>query len=161
MGKIVGGGLPAAAFGGSAALMEQIAPSGEVYQAGTLSGNPLAVAAGRATLALLDEQAYLGLSDTTRALAEGLREAAGDRPVSVTSTTGLVTVFFAAEPPVDYAGAAACDTEAYGAWCRALLARGVYPPASQFEAWFPSTVHTSEHIVRTIEAATAAFAEIS
>jgi glutamate-1-semialdehyde 2,1-aminomutase len=161
MGKIVGGGLPAAAFGGSAALMELIAPVGDVYQAGTLSGNPLAVAAGRATLALLDEQAYLELSDTTRALAEGLREAAGDRPISVTATTGLVTVFFAAEAPVDYAGAAACDTEAYGAWCRALLARGVYPPASQFEAWFPSTAHTSEHIVRTLEAATAAFAEIS
>ena len=71
-----------------------------------------------------DEQAYLELSDTTRALAVGLREAAGDRPVSVTATTGLVTVFFAAEAPVDYAGAAACDTEAYGAWCRALLARG-------------------------------------
>ena len=152
MGKILGGGLPAAAFGGSVALMERIAPAGDVYQAGTLSGNPLAVAAGRAALALLDEQAYLDLNDTTHALAEGLREAAGDRPVSVTSTTGLVTVFFAAEPPTDYAGAAACDAELYGAWCRALLARGVYPPASQFEAWFPSTAHTSEHIARTVEA---------
>jgi glutamate-1-semialdehyde 2,1-aminomutase len=161
MGKIIGGGLPAAAFGGSAALMERVAPAGDVYQAGTLSGNPLAVAAGRASLALLDEQAYLDLSDTTRALAEGLREAAGDRPVSVTSTTGLVTVFFAAEPPTDYAGAMACDADLYGAWCRALLARGVYPPASQFEAWFPSTAHTGEHIARTIEAAAAAFAEVS
>ncbi len=161
MGKILGGGLPAAAFGGPAALMELIAPAGDVYQAGTLSGNPLAVAAGSATLALLDEQAYLGLSDTTHALADGLREAAGDRPVSVTSTTGLVTVFFAPEAPVDYAGAAACDTDAYGTWCRALLARGVYPPPSQFEAWFPSTVHTSDHIARTVEAAAAAFAEIA
>ena len=160
MGKILGGGLPAAAFGGSVALMERIAPAGDVYQAGTLSGNPLAVAAGRAALALLDEQAYLDLNDTTHALAEGLREAAGDRPVSVTSTTGLVTVFFAAEPPTDYAGAAACDGELYGAWCRALLARGVYPPASQFEAWFPSTAHTSDHIARTVEAAAAAFAEV-
>ncbi|MDA0162037.1 glutamate-1-semialdehyde 2,1-aminomutase [Solirubrobacter ginsenosidimutans] len=159
MGKILGGGLPAAAFGGSAALMERIAPAGDVYQAGTLSGNPLAVAAGRATLALLDEQAYMTLSDTTRALADGLREAAGDRPVSVTSTTGLVTVFFAAEAPTDYAGAVACDSEAYGTWCRALLARGVYPPASQFEAWFPSLAHSSEHITRTVEAAAAAFAE--
>ena len=149
MGKILGGGLPAAAFGGSLGLMERIAPAGDVYQAGTLSGNPLAVAAGRATLELLDEQAYLSLQDTTRALAEGLREAAGDRPVSVTATAGLLTVFFAPEPPVDYDGAAACDTEAYGAWCRALLARGVYPPASQFEAWFPSTAHTPEHVVRT------------
>ena len=161
MGKILGGGLPAAAFGGPVSLMERIAPAGDVYQAGTLSGNPLAVAAGRATLGLLDEQAYLDLSDTTHALADGLREAAGDRPVSVTVTSGLLTVFFAAEPPVDYAGAAACDGEAYGAWCRALLARGVYPPASQFEAWFPSTAHTGEHIVRTVEAAAAAFAEVS
>jgi len=161
MGKILGGGLPAAAFGGPAALLERVAPAGDVYQAGTLSGNPLAVAAGLATLQLLDEEAYLALSDTTRALADGLREAAGDRPVSVTSTTGLVTVFFAPEPPTDYAGAAACDTEAYGAWCRALLARGVYPPASQFEAWFPSTAHTSEHITRTLEAASAAFEEVA
>ena len=159
MGKILGGGLPAAAFGGPLALMERIAPAGDVYEAGTLSGNPLAVAAGRAALQLLDEQAYLALSDTTHALADGLREAAGERPVSVTSTTGLVTVFFAQEPPADYAGAAACDTDAYGVWCRALLARGVYPPASQFEAWFPSLAHTSEHIARTVEAAAAAFAE--
>src|SRR4051812_13133916 len=161
MGKILGGGLPAAAFGGPLALMERIAPAGDVYQAGTLSGNPLAVAAGRAALALLDEQAYLALSDTTHALADGLREAAGERPVSVTATTGLVTVFFAAEPPRDYAGAAACDTEAYGTWCRALLARGVYPPPSQFEAWFPSLAHTPEHIARTVEAAAAAFSEVS
>ncbi|WP_028057327.1 glutamate-1-semialdehyde 2,1-aminomutase [Candidatus Solirubrobacter pratensis] len=161
MGKVIGGGLPAAAFGGPAALMERIAPAGDVYQAGTLSGNPLAVAAGRAALGLLDEQAYLRLSGTTRALADGLREAAGDRPVSVVSTTGLLTVFFAPEPPRDYAGAVACDTEAYGAWCRALLARGVYPPPSQFEAWFPSTAHTPEHIARTVEAAAAAFAEVA
>jgi glutamate-1-semialdehyde 2,1-aminomutase len=161
MGKILGGGLPAAAFGGSVALMERIAPAGDVYQAGTLSGNPLAVAAGRATLELLDEQAYLSLSDATHMLADGLREAAGDRPVSVAVTSGLLTVFFAPDPPVDYAGAAACDADAYGAWCRALLARGVYPPASQFEAWFPSTAHTAEHVARTIEAAAAAFAEVS
>ena len=161
MGKILGGGLPAAAFGGPVALMERIAPAGDVYQAGTLSGNPLAVAAGRTALSLLDEQAYMALSDTTHALADGLREAAGDRPVSVVSTTGLVTVFFAEAPPRDYAGALDCDTEAYGAWCRALLARGVYPPPSQFEAWFPSTAHTQEHIARTVEAATAAFAEVA
>src|SRR3954462_15495052 len=109
MGKVLGGGLPAAAFGGPLALMEGVAPAGDVYQAGTLSGNPLAVAAGRAALELLDEQAYLALSDTTHALADGLREAAGDRPVSVTATTGLLTVFFAHEPPTDYDGTAACD----------------------------------------------------
>jgi glutamate-1-semialdehyde 2,1-aminomutase len=160
MGKVIGGGLPAAAYGGPVALMERIAPAGDVYQAGTLSGNPLAVAAGRATLERLDETAYMQLSDTTQALADGLRDAAGDRPVSVTSTAGLLTVFFAAEPPRDYAEAAACDTDAYGAWCRALLARGVYPPPSQFEAWFPSLAHTPDHVARTVEAAAAAFAEV-
>jgi glutamate-1-semialdehyde 2,1-aminomutase len=160
MGKVIGGGLPAAAYGGPVALLERIAPAGDVYQAGTLSGNPLAVAAGRATLAELDESAYLQLAATTTALADGLREAAGDRPVSVVSAPGLLTVFFSEEPPRDYAGAAACDTEAHGAWCRALLARGVYPPPSQFEAWFPSLAHTPEHVARTIEAAAAAFAEV-
>ena len=164
LGKVLGGGLPAAAYGGGAALLNRIAPAGDVYQAGTLSGNPLAVAAGRTTLELLDEEAYLALSGTTAALADGLREAAGDRvgeTVSVVHTTGLLTVFFAAEPPRDYAAAAACDTEAYGAWCRALLARGVYAPPSQFEAWFPSLAHTGEHVARTVEAAAAAFAEVA
>jgi glutamate-1-semialdehyde 2,1-aminomutase len=160
MGKVLGGGLPAAAYGGPRELMERVAPAGDVYQAGTLSGNPLAVAAGRATLALLGEEAYLRLSATTEALAAGLREAAGDLPVQVVTAPGLLTVFFSAEPVRDYAGAQACDLEAYGAWCRALLARGVYPPPSQFEAWFPSLAHTAEHVDRTVEAAAAAFREV-
>jgi glutamate-1-semialdehyde 2,1-aminomutase len=160
MGKVIGGGLPAAAYGGPRELMELVAPAGSVYQAGTLSGNPLAVAAGIATLGMLGEEAYLALSETTLALAEGLREVAGSRPVQVAHTTGLVTVFFSEQPVRDYADARACDTDAYGAWCRALLARGVYPPPSQFEAWFPSLAHTSDHVTRTIEAAAAAFDEI-
>jgi glutamate-1-semialdehyde 2,1-aminomutase len=163
MGKIIGGGLPAAAFGGARALMERVAPAGDVYQAGTLSGNPLAVAAGLQTLRMLDEQAYLRLAATTDALATGLAAAAAGHPVQVVAVPGLLTVFFTGreEPVVDYAGAQACDAEAYGAWCRALLARGVYPPPSQFEAWFPSTAHTGEHLERTLEAAAAAFAEIA
>src|SRR4051812_37024741 len=161
LGKVIGGGLPAAAYGGPRELMARIAPAGDVYQAGTLSGTPVAVAAGRATLELLDESAYARLSGTTQALAEGLREAAGDRPVQVQCVRGLVTVFFSAEPVRDYAGARACDTEAYGAWCRALLARGVYPPPSQFEAWFPSLAHGAEHVERTVEVAAAAFSEIA
>ncbi|MBJ7521293.1 MAG: glutamate-1-semialdehyde 2,1-aminomutase [Solirubrobacteraceae bacterium] len=160
MGKVIGGGLPAAAYGGSRELMERIAPAGDVYQAGTLSGNPLAVAAGLATLRQLDEAAYLRLTATTEALANGLAEAAGDHPVQVVSTTGLVTLFFRDTPVIDYEDAKDCDTEAYGAWCRALLARGVYPPPSQFEAWFPSLAHTPEHVSRTVEAATAAFAAL-
>ena len=109
---------------------------------------------------MLDEAAYAALARTTEALARGLQEAAGDRPVRVVSVPGLVTPFFSAEPVHDYAGAQACDLEAYGAWCRALLARGVYPPPSQFEAWFPSLAHTPEHVERTVEAAAAAFADV-
>jgi glutamate-1-semialdehyde 2,1-aminomutase len=163
MGKVIGGGLPAAAYGGSVELMERIAPAGDVYQAGTLSGNPLAVAAGRTALELLDDPAYLRLADTTRALAEGLAAAARQHgvPVQVAHTCGLFTVFFSETPVTDYAGAQACDTEGYAAWCRALLARGVYPPPSQFEAWFPSLAHTEEHVARTLEAAAAAFGEVA
>ena len=161
MGKVLGGGLPAAAYGGSRELMERVAPAGDVYQAGTLSGNPLAVAAGLATLRNLDAAAYERLAATTERLASGLREAAGERPVVVSSVPGLLTVFFSSEAPRDFEGASACDAEAYGRFCRALLERGVYPPASQFEAWFPSTAHTSDHIARTVEAAAAAFAEVA
>lgn len=160
MGKVLGGGLPAAAFGGPRALMERVAPSGDVYQAGTLSGNPLAVAAGLETLAMLDEEAYLRLAATTQALATGLREVAAGRPVQVAWVPGLLTVFFTDRPVRDYVDARACDTVAYGEWCRALLARGVYAPASQFEAWFPSLAHGPEHVDRTLKAAAAAFAEV-
>jgi glutamate-1-semialdehyde 2,1-aminomutase len=160
MGKVVGGGLPAAAFGGRRELMERIAPAGDVYQAGTLSGNPLAVAAGLAALRKLDAGAYERLARTTDELARGLRQAAGGQPVQVVGVTGLVTVFFSAEPVRDYAGARACDLDAHAAWCRELLARGVYPPPSQFEAWFPSLVHGPEHVERTIGAAAGAFAAL-
>jgi glutamate-1-semialdehyde 2,1-aminomutase len=165
MGKIIGGGLPAAAYGGSRELMERIAPAGDVYQAGTLSGNPLAVAAALATLRRLDDAAYGQLAVRTEELQQGLAEAAasagGGRPVQIQSVPGLLTVFFTDRPVHDFAGAAACDTDAYGAWCRALLARGVYPPASQFEAWFPSLAHTTVDVDRTVEAAAEAFAEIA
>ena len=162
MGKIVGGGLPAAAYGGRRDLMERIAPAGDVYQAGTLSGNPLAVAAALATLSHLNDAAYERLTATTEQLATGLRAAAkgADRAVQVQSLPGLLTVFFSEQPVTNYGEAASCDTEAYGAWCRALLARGVYPPPSQFEAWFPSLAHTSGDVQRTIEAAADAFAEV-
>ena len=160
MGKILGGGLPAAAVGGRAELMRMLAPSGDVYQAGTLAGNPLAVAAGLATLELLDEPDYLRLATTTDALAEGLREAAGDYPIKVASVPGLLTVFFSDRPVGSFEDARECDVEAYGQWCRELLSRGVYPPASQFEAWFPSLAHTPEHVERTLEAAAAAFSNL-
>jgi glutamate-1-semialdehyde 2,1-aminomutase len=161
LGKVLGGGLPAAAVGGPRALLEQLAPVGEVYQAGTLSGNPLAVAAGLATLALLDEEAYATLEARTRRLAEGLREAAGMRPVSVSWLPGLLTVFFADTVPRDLEDAKRCDLDAYGAFCRALLERGVYPPPSQFEAWFPSLAHGEGEIERTLDAAHAAFGALA
>ena len=159
LGKILGGGLPAAAYAGPASLMERIAPAGDVYQAGTLSGNPLATAAGLATLRLLDAAAYERLDATTRALAEGLERLAEGRPVSVASTTGLVTVFFRDEPPRDLAGAKACDAERYGRFCRAMLELGIYLPPSQFEAWFPSLAHTPDEVERTLAAAEDALAE--
>jgi glutamate-1-semialdehyde 2,1-aminomutase len=173
MGKVLGGGLPAGAVGGRAELMNMLAPAGEVYQAGTLSGNPLAVAAGLQTLELLDESAYTRLSATTERLAAGLREAAasavgGGYPVHIVSVPGLLTVFFTdaiptaeGSPIAEFADARACDLDAHGRWCRELLARGVYPPPSQFEAWFPSLAHTPEQIERTIEAAAAAFAVLA
>jgi glutamate-1-semialdehyde 2,1-aminomutase len=160
MGKILGGGLPAAAVGGRAELMRLLAPAGEVYQAGTLSGNPLAIAAGLATLALLDEPAYLRLAAVTQRLAEGLYEAAVGYPIQVVSVPGLLTVFFSDGPIRSFEDARKCDLQAHAAWCRELLSRGVYAPPSQFEAWFPSLAHTPEHIERTVAAATAAFAEL-
>jgi glutamate-1-semialdehyde 2,1-aminomutase len=158
MGKVIGGGLPAAAYGGRRDLLSRVAPAGDVYQAGTLSGNPLAVAAGLATLDQLDSRAYDRLGVLTEALASGLREAAGDRPVQISWVPGLVTPFFSAEPVRDFAGAAACDHDAYGRFCRELLDRGVYPPASQYEAWFVSLVHDEPAIERTCTAAADAFA---
>lgn len=156
LGKIVGGGLPAAAFGGSRELMEHLAPVGDVYQAGTLAGSPLAVAAGLAAVRLLDDSAYLRLASTTSALANGLRELVGDRPVEVQSVTGLLTLFFSDGPVTDYAAAQACDHERYGTFCRNLLARGVYAPPSQYEAWFPSLAHSTEQVELTLDAVGAA-----
>ena len=162
LGKVIGGGLPAAAYAGRRDLMERIAPAGDVYQAGTLSGNPLATAAGLATLRLLDEDAYARLDGTTAELAAGLEDAAREAGVSasVASTTGLVTLFFAPEPPRNYGEAQACDTGAYAAFCRGMLDRGVYLPPSQFEAWFPSLAHTGAHVDQTLSAAREALAEL-
>jgi len=157
MGKVLGGGLPAAAYGGRRELMERVAPAGDVYQAGTLSGNPLATAAGLATLRELGSSAYERLGKLTDRLATGLHEAAGDRPIQVSSVRGLVTPFFTADPVRNFDGASACDLDAYGRFCRALLDRGVYAPASQFEAWFVSLAHDGAAIDRTVEAAAEAF----
>jgi glutamate-1-semialdehyde 2,1-aminomutase len=150
---VLGGGLPAAAFGGQRETMERIAPAGDVYQAGTLSGNPLAVAAGLATLSELDAPTYERLAELTDRLATGLRELTADRQLQVAAAPGLLTLFFSAEPVADFAGAAACDLDAHARFCRAMLERGIYPPPSQFEAWFVSLAHDEATVDRTLEAA--------
>jgi glutamate-1-semialdehyde 2,1-aminomutase len=163
MGKVIGGGLPAAAYGGRRELMEAIAPAGDVYQAGTLSGNPLATAAAIATLRQLTDAAYHKLAASTDALARGLAAAAADNgvPLTVQSAPGLVTPFFTGHPVSDYDGAKASDPDAYAVFARALLERGVYPPPSQFEAWFPSLAHTEADIEQTVQAAHEAFAQVA
>ena len=162
MGKIVGGGLPAAAYAGSAELMNRIAPAGDVYQAGTLSGNPLAMAAGLATLAKLDASAYERLATTTGTLAQGLRDAAAaaGTTVTVVEVCGLLTVFFAERAPAHYTEARRCDMDAHAAFCRSLLEHGIYAPPSQYEAWFPSLAHDDAAIERTLAAAAVAFAAV-
>jgi glutamate-1-semialdehyde 2,1-aminomutase len=159
MGKVIGGGLPAAAYGGPRERMERIAPAGDVYQAGTLSGNPLAVAAGLATLEQLDVAAYQWLGELTDRLARGFERLAADRPLQVASAPGLVTLFFSPVPVVDFATATASDTEAHARFCRALLERGVYPPPAQYEAWFVSLAHDETTIDQTLEAAAEALDE--
>jgi glutamate-1-semialdehyde 2,1-aminomutase len=148
LGKIVGGGLPAAAFGGRADLMERLAPVGDVYQAGTLAGNPLATAAGISVLRRLrDEAVYAELERL------GARLQAGLEPFgTVQRVGGMLTLFCHEGPIASYEDAAACDTERFGALFRHLLAAGVYLPPSQFECLFPSVAHTDEDVDRTVEA---------
>jgi glutamate-1-semialdehyde 2,1-aminomutase len=153
LGKILGGGLPAAAFAGPRRLMERVAPAGDVYQAGTLSGNPLAAAAGLATLRQLDAPAYERLGGLTERLRAGLAILAEEHALQVASAPGLLTLFFSPEPVTDFTAAAACDLEAHARFCRGMLAHGVYPPPSQFEAWFVSLAHDEATIDRTLEAA--------
>jgi glutamate-1-semialdehyde 2,1-aminomutase len=153
LGKVIGGGLPAAAFAGPRELLERIAPAGDVYQAGTLSGNPLATAAGLATLRALDDSAYERLAVLTERLAAGLASLADGRPLQVATAPGLLTLFFSEAPVTDFAMAAASDLEAHARFCRAMLERGIYPPPSQFEAWFVSLAHDEATIDRTLEAA--------
>jgi glutamate-1-semialdehyde 2,1-aminomutase len=159
LGKVLGGGLPAAAFGGPRETMDRVAPAGDVYQAGTLSGNPLAVAAGLATVRRLDASAYEHLGSLTDRLAAGFATLAEKRPLQVASVPGLVTLFFSAGAVTDFAGASACDLEAHARFCRAMLERGVYLPPSQFEAWFVSLAHDEATVERTLEAAAGALGE--
>jgi glutamate-1-semialdehyde 2,1-aminomutase len=157
-GKVIGGGLPLAAVGGRADVMDELAPAGAVYQAGTLSGNPLATAAGLAALGLLDGGAYEALEKKATAFATGVEDAVADAglPVQVPRAATLVGVFFTEEPVRDYDDARAADARAYAGFFHGLLDAGVYLAPSGFEAIFPSLAHTDGDLERTIDAAAGA-----
>ncbi len=160
LGKIVGGGLPVGVYGGRADVMEQVAPLGGIYQAGTLSGNPLAMAAGIETLTLLQAPGfYTDLEAKGKRLAEGLGQAAAAArlPVQTNRVGSMLTGFFSGSLVTDYASAKRADTQRYGSFFRAMLARGVSLAPSQFEAAFVSSAHTDEDLIATVAAAREAF----
>ena len=162
LGKIIGGGLPVGAYGGRADLMALVAPAGPVYQAGTLSGNPLAMAAGLWALEELSPRLYKHLAKLGAALAAGLAEAAraAGVPLQVNAFGSLLTPFFTNRPVRDYQSALAADTAAYARFFRGMLARGIYLPPSQFEAWFISGAHSPRDIDKTVKAARDAMKEV-
>jgi glutamate-1-semialdehyde 2,1-aminomutase len=162
LGKIIGGGLPVGAYGGRADLMELVSPAGPVYQAGTLSGNPLAMSAGIWALDRLSPRLYTKLSALTTRLASGLADAARRAGVAlqVNAAGSVVTPFFTDRPVRDYASATSANTDQYARFFRGLLARGIYAPPSQFEAWFLSAAHTVKDVDRTVVAAQAAMKDV-
>ena len=169
LGKIIGGGLPCAAYGGRRDIMEQIAPAGPVYQAGTLSGNPLAMTAGIETLKLILKEPEPGEADASRALTLktkklvlGLESAAREAGVKIQAhqAGSMFSIFFNEGKVKDYASSAASDQEAFKVWFRAMLEQGIYLAPSQFETLFLSLAHTDEDIDRTIAAAEKAFAAV-
>ena len=164
LGKIIGGGLPVGAYGGRADIMDNMLPVGKIFQAGTLSGNPLATAAGIATLEVLrDTNPYEDLERKSTKLAVGLEEAAraAGVPFSIGWFNAMMTFFFNPDPVTDWDVAAKCDTKRYAKYFWGLIERGVYMPCSQYEALFMSTAHTDEDIETTIQAAREVLAELS
>ncbi|MGC2508382.1 MAG: glutamate-1-semialdehyde 2,1-aminomutase [Candidatus Acidiferrales bacterium] len=166
LGKILGGGLPCGAFGGRSDIMDQLAPLGPVYQAGTLSGNPLAMAAGIAMLQYLEEhraEVYRTLEQRSAAVADGVAEVAASLEIPLTTNRigAMFTWFFTGEPVTDFAGAARCDTQRFAAFHQTMLESGVWLPPSQFEAAFLSTAHSEADVQATVEAARRALASIA
>ena len=163
LGKIIGGGLPVGAYGGKRDILMRMAPVGDVYQAGTLSGNPLAMSAGLATLELLDQDGfYQALEEKSDYLAKGLAEAAktADVEVVLNRIGSIGCGFFTDKPVDDFASALQSDTQAYALFFQEMLKRGIYLAPSQFEAFFISAAHSKEDLDRTIEAATEALQHI-
>jgi glutamate-1-semialdehyde 2,1-aminomutase len=158
LGKIIGGGLPVAAYGGRADLMDRVSPAGPIYQAGTLSGNPLAMVAGLWSLTRLNRTLYRRLSVSGQTLASGLADAARQAqvPLQVNALGSMITPFFTSTRVRDFESAVTSDTNAFGIFFREMLKRGVYLPPSQFEAWFISAAHSPRDIEQTVDAARAA-----
>jgi glutamate-1-semialdehyde 2,1-aminomutase len=164
LGKIVGGGLPVGAYGGRADVMKQVMPAGPIFQAGTLSGNPLAMAAGIATLEdLRARPPYTRLEQLGSRLADGVSLAAKEAglPHCLNRMGSMWTLFFTAGPVTDYDSAKTADTAKFGRFFWAMMDRGVYLPCSQFEAAFLSAAHTADHVESTIAAAREALAEVA
>jgi len=163
LGKIIGGGFPVGAYGGRTDIMNMVAPAGPVYQAGTLSGNPVAMTAGLWALKRLPPGLYRDLARRTSALVAGLADAARAARVSlqINAFGSVLTPFFTASPVRDYDSALEANTMAYAAFFRGMLERGIYPPPSQFEAWFLSAAHTDAHVRRTIDAARRAMKDVA
>lgn len=163
LGKIIGGGLPVGAYGGREKIMEKVAPMGGVYQAGTLSGNPMAMAAGIETLEILKtKKIYKDLEKRTVYLSEKIYESAEERgvPASVNRATGMLTLFFTEGPVRDYYTAKMSNTKRFARFFIEMMEQGIYLPPSQFEAWFISLAHTQKDLDRTIEACGTAFRKI-
>jgi glutamate-1-semialdehyde 2,1-aminomutase len=164
LGKIIGGGLPVGAYGGKRAIMEKVAPLGGVYQAGTLSGNPLAMTAGITTLELLrSRKLYRDLEEKTSDLTEAISRSAEENgiPVSINQATGMFTLFFTEGPVKDYRTAKMSDTRRFAQFFIEMMEQGIYLPPSQFEAWFLSLAHTQKDLERTIEACDTAFKKLA
>ncbi len=162
LGKIIGGGLPVGAFGGRADVMGHIAPEGSVYQAGTLSGNPLAIAAGLTTLRALDEDLYVELEQRTAGFCEALAASAKRQGVRVTinHVCGMFSIFFTSGPVRNFADVAGSDTASFNRFFHAMLDGGVYLAPSAFEAGFLSVAHNDDVLEATLQAADQAFAEL-
>ena len=162
LGKIIGGGFPVGCYGGRADIMDMVSPVGPVYQAGTLSGNPVAMAAGLATLAQLDEPLYDNLEEISDILEQGLLGLAAELGIPATTNRvgSMMTLFFSPDAVTDYGTATACDTERFGLWWRGMREQGVFLPPSQFEALFLSAAHTAADVEQTLDAARVALGSL-
>jgi glutamate-1-semialdehyde 2,1-aminomutase len=162
LGKVIGGGLPVGAYGGKREIMENVAPAGEIYQAGTLSGNPLAMTAGYETLSALDEKSYYEINEKVDELVAGFKQAAIDFEISlqINRAGSMVGVFFTNEPVIDFASAQSANLNYFGQYYRGMIEEGIFLPPSQFEGLFLSTAHSNEDIEKTVQAVRNVFSRI-